>query len=85
MKYNLSTAEYFYTSGSPTHSTLLKLGFKFEKTSTDGGFGDLSIDDEAWPTIEINTLEELRDLENLVGYALVISDSHITIYNDYLE
>tara|TARA_R110002012_G_scaffold116659_1_gene264354 strand:+ start:246 stop:500 length:255 start_codon:yes stop_codon:yes gene_type:complete len=84
MKYNLSTAGYFYTSGSPTHSTLLKLGFKFTKATLSWGDAGLWIE-KPEPTIEINTLEELRDLEKLVGCSLVISDDNITIYDDYME
>jgi len=85
MKYNLSTAGCYYRSGSPTHVNLLKLGFKFTKATRPWGYNnDLRIE-KPEPTIEINTLEELRDLENLVGCALVISDDDIAIYDDYME
>lgn len=35
--------------------------------------------------VEINTLEELLDLQKEVGEELIISDGHIEIYDDYRE
>jgi hypothetical protein len=84
MKYDLTTAGRYYKSGSPAHADLLKLGFKFTKATKPWGDDDLWIE-KPEPTIEINTLEELRDLEKLVGCSLVISDDNITIYDDYME
>jgi hypothetical protein len=80
MKYNLSTAGRYYKSGSPDHVNLLKLGFKFTKETNS---------DSLWrcnePTIEINTLEDLRNLENLVNFPLIIAEDSIRIYDNYIE
>lgn len=35
--------------------------------------------------VEINTLEELLDLQKEVGEELIISDGYIEIYDDYRE
>lgn len=83
MKYNLSTVATHYTSGTDEHAALLKLGFKFRVLSSPWGENDLRV--EGTPTIELNTLDDLRDLETLVGYSLVMDGSNITIYNDYME
>ena len=90
MKYNLSIAGTYYKSGTDEHATLVKLGFKFRTLSSPQGLEDLVVvrdfyDDATRPPIELSTLEDLRDLENLVGCSLIVAGADITIYNDYME
>lgn len=98
MKYTLSTVQRHFNSGTHEHTTLLKLGFKFRTLSKLYGGPDgcdlevvrahsvwADFDPATMPTVELITMDDLRQLENLVGYALVVDDYHITIYNSYME
>ena len=92
MKYTLSTVQKHFNSGTHEHTNLLKLGFKFRTLSKLYGGPDgcdvavvSNFDPATGPSIELITMDDLRQLENLVGDALVVNYDHITIYNDYME
>ena len=92
MRYTLSTVQKHFNSGTHEHTNLLKLGFKFRELSRPvGGPHGYALtvvsnfDHATMPSIELITMDDLRQLENLVGDALVVDDDHITIYNDYME
>lgn len=64
--------------------TLRKLGFTFREPYGDYLNEDQIVVDET-PLIEINTLEELFELQDEIDYPLIILDKSIEIYNGYRE
>lgn len=64
-----------------------RIGFRF--IATDDTFWTkldlkLYVDDKVYPSIKIETIEELSRFINTFG-AVVISENEIEIYNDYRE
>ena len=87
MEFELSTTEYFYKEEEMKE--LEKLGFKFNR------YTDAADEREPWnsyagtidmcyPTIELNSLEELIEFTDKWG-EVVLSKGNIEIYDGYRE
>jgi len=83
MKFELSTAGYFYSKEEA--EPLKELGFKFDTASWENSIrcSGIVITDHT-PDIEFDTLEQLISFIAKQGNCVVSCDS-ITIYDDYLE
>lgn len=81
MRFELSTSSYSYFSSDKGVEKLEKLGFKFEKNQRC--LKDVSISGE--PEVEINSLEELLDLQKELVAPLIIYENTIEIHDNYRE
>jgi len=79
MKFEISTARSFYNKKEA--KKFKNIGFCFEKIQD---CDELYLDWSKKVFININTLEELMNLQKIYG-KLVINSETIIIYDDYLE